>query len=76
MFDWQRDDLARGAYSWVPVGALPAQRALARAVGPLFFAGEASHFDGACGTVHGAIETGERAAAEAAEKLRRREQRP
>jgi len=33
-------------------------------VGPLHFAGEATHFEGACGTVHGAIETGLRAAAE------------
>jgi monoamine oxidase len=76
VFDWQRDPLTGGAYSWVPVGAMPAQRALARPVGPLFFAGEASHFDGACGTVHGAIETGHRAAAEAAGKLRLREERP
>lgn len=66
VFDWQADPLARGAYSWVPVGALKAQRLLARPVGPLHFAGEATHFEGACGTVHGAIETGLRAAAEVA----------
>jgi monoamine oxidase len=65
-FDWQEDELSRGAYSWVPVGATKAQRALARRVGPLHFAGEATHFDGACGTVHGAIETGIRAAREIA----------
>lgn len=41
-----------------------AQRDLARPVGPLHFAGEASHFLGACGTVHGALETGVRAARE------------
>jgi monoamine oxidase len=76
VFDWQNDPLSLGAYSWVPVDALAAQRALARPVGPLFFAGEASHFDGACGTVHGAIETGERAAAEAVGKLRERKRRP
>jgi monoamine oxidase len=64
VFDWQRDDLARGAYSWVPVGALRQQRALARRVGPLHFAGEATDFEGACGTVHGAIESGLRAARE------------
>jgi monoamine oxidase len=63
-FDWQEDELSRGAYSWVPVGAMKAQRALARPVGPLRFAGEATHFEGACGTVHGAIETGVRAARE------------
>lgn len=69
VFDWQQDDLARGAYSWVPAGAMASQRALARPVGTLHFAGEATHFDGACGTVHGAIETGIRAAGEV---LRRR----
>jgi monoamine oxidase len=65
-FDWQKDELSRGAYSWVPVNSMKAQRALARRVGPLHFAGEATHFDGACGTVHGAIETGIRAAREIA----------
>jgi len=43
-FDWQRDHLSRGAYSWVPVGALKQQRALARQVGPLHFAGEGHAF--------------------------------
>ena len=68
VFDWQEDELSRGAYSWVPVGAMPAQRDLAKAIGPLHFAGEATHFAGACGTVHGAIETGIRAAREAARR--------
>ena len=66
VFDWQKDPFSWGAYSWVPVGAMKAQRVLARPVGPLHFAGEASHFQGACGTVHGAIETGVRAAREIA----------
>jgi len=35
-------------------------------VGPLHFAGEATDFAGACGTVHGAIATGIRAAREVA----------
>jgi monoamine oxidase len=69
VFDWGKDELSRGAYSWVPVGALRAQRDLARQVGVLHFAGEASHFGGACGTVHGALETGVRAGREI---LRRR----
>ena len=65
VFDWQRDPLSLGAYSWVPVGAMKAQRTLAEPVArTLFFAGEATHFAGACGTVHGALETGARAAAE------------
>ena len=70
-FDWQEDELSLGAYSWVPVGALKAQRALAEAVGPLHFGGEATHFKGACATVHGAIETGIRAARELPGKGRR-----
>jgi monoamine oxidase len=64
VFEWQDDPYARGAYSWVPVGALGAEKALSRPVGALFFAGEAAHFTGACGTVHGAIETGLWAASE------------
>lgn len=64
VFEWQDDPWSRGAYSWVPVGAMKAQRELAERVGPLFFAGEATEFQGACGTVHGAIETGRRAARE------------
>jgi len=71
-FDWQKDELSLGAYSWVPVGALKAQRTLAEAVGPLHFAGEATHFQGACATVHGAIETGIRAARELQPKGGRR----
>ncbi|HZR09976.1 MAG TPA: NAD(P)/FAD-dependent oxidoreductase [Myxococcales bacterium] len=78
VFDWQQDELSRGAYSWVPAGAMRAQRDLARRVGTLHFAGEATHFQGACGTVHGAIETGLRAAREvlAAAKLPARRPRP
>jgi monoamine oxidase len=63
--DWASDPFARGAYSWVPVGALPAQAALGAPVdGTLFFAGEATNADGASGTVHGALATGMRAAGE------------
>jgi monoamine oxidase len=72
VFDWQADPLARGAYSWVPVGGMKAEKELARRVGPLFFAGEATHYGGACGTVHGALETGLRAAAELQASLRTR----
>jgi len=65
--DWGGDRFAHGAYSWVPVGAADAQRALAAPVdGTLYFAGEATHADGASGTVHGALATGRRAAGEIA----------
>jgi monoamine oxidase len=63
MHDWHADPFARGAYSYVPAGALPAREALARPVADtLFFAGEAIDLIGYGGTVHGAIASGRRAA--------------
>jgi monoamine oxidase len=67
MHDWGRDPFARGAYSYVAVGGGDARAALAAPVDDtLFFAGEATSNDGQGGTVNGALETGERAAREAA----------
>ena len=69
--DWQEDPFARGAYSYLPVGGVEAQKDLARPVeGTLFFAGEATNTDGHNGTVHGAIATGRRAAREVTDSLR------
>ncbi|HEX5386649.1 MAG TPA: NAD(P)/FAD-dependent oxidoreductase [Gemmatimonadales bacterium] len=69
--DWSADPCACGAYSYVASGGLPAQAELARPVaGTLFFAGEATHTGGEHATVHGAIATGHRAAAEALAALR------
>ena len=69
--DWQADPFARGGYAVTQVGGLGAARVLARPVaGTLFFAGEHTHTDGQAGTVHGALETGERAARECLEALR------
>ncbi|MES1209820.1 MAG: NAD(P)/FAD-dependent oxidoreductase, partial [Pseudomonadota bacterium] len=63
VFDWADDLFARGAYSWVPVGALDAPAALAVPVADcLHFAGEATDVGGDPGTVHGALATGARAA--------------
>lgn len=63
--DWSRDEFSRGAYSYLTVGGETAARPLAEPVeGRLFFAGEATHWEGELGTVHGAIATGQRAAAE------------
>jgi monoamine oxidase len=60
IFDWHRDPFSRGAYSYLPVGALDAPARLAAPLDDtLFFAGEATHED-ASGTVHGAIESGHR----------------
>lgn len=62
--DWRADPFSLGAYSYVPVDGLESQRALAEPVnGTLFFAGEATSV-GHIGTVHGAIQTGKRAAGE------------
>ena len=70
MHDWVHDPFSRGAYSYVRVGGMSARVALAAPAGnALFFAGEACSTDGQGGTVNGAIETGERAAAEAASAL-------
>lgn len=70
MHDWNRDRFSRGAYSYVAVGGGGARAALAAPVeDTLFFAGEATSTDGQSGTVNGALETGERAAAEAVASL-------
>ena len=70
MHDWSHDPFARGAYSYVAVGGGDARAALAAPVDDtLFFAGEATSNDGQGGTVNGALETGERAAREAAKAL-------
>lgn len=68
---WPVDPFAHGGYSFLPPGAdISHRRALAEPVdNVLFFAGEATHTKGESGTVHGAIETGYRAADEALRSL-------
>lgn len=68
--DWSRDPFSRGAYSYIAVGGGNARALLAASVDEtLFFAGEATSGDGEGGTVNGALETGARAAREAASAL-------
>jgi len=63
--DWSKDPYSLGAYTYVPVGGLGAREVLGRPVNDtLFFAGEATDTAGSNGTVHGAISSGERAAAQ------------
>jgi monoamine oxidase len=70
MHDWGHDPFARGAYSYIRVGGGNARAMLAAPVdSTLFFAGEATSSNGQGGTVNGALETGERAAVEAATAL-------
>jgi monoamine oxidase len=69
--DWQRDPFARGAYSYVAVGGGTARAELAAPVDDtLFFAGEATDDEGEAATVAGAVQSGERAAAEVLESWR------
>jgi monoamine oxidase len=61
--DWSADPYSRGAYSYVPAGQIPARQRLAQPVcQTLYFAGEATNLSGHGSTVHGAIESGRRAA--------------
>jgi len=63
--DWQSDPYCRGAYSYPLAGGREAALRLAAPAGnTLFFAGEATDCNGHNGTVHGAIASGQRAAAE------------
>lgn len=63
--DWQSDPFARGAYSYNLVGSFGARLKLSEPVqDTLFFAGEATVFNGPDGTVHGAYASGQRAARE------------
>jgi monoamine oxidase len=62
--NWRDDPFARGAYAYVPVNGLDDQQIFAQPVeNKLFFAGEATSV-GHIGTVHGAMQSGQRAAQE------------
>jgi len=57
--NWTHDPFSRGAYSYPKVGGLAAAKALAEPIeDTIFFAGEATDFQGANGTVHAAIASG------------------
>jgi monoamine oxidase len=63
--DWQADPYSRGAYSYAPAGALNASANMALpAADTLYFAGEHTDTTGHWGTVHGALGSGLRAAAQ------------
>ncbi|MDF1502024.1 NAD(P)/FAD-dependent oxidoreductase [Roseisolibacter sp. H3M3-2] len=72
--DWTDDPFARGAYSYARVGGADAPALLAaQLVDTLFFAGEATAGGGNTGTVHGALASAERAAADGLAALARRD---
>jgi monoamine oxidase len=63
--DWPADPFAGGAYSYGGVGAIEARATLALPIeGTLFLAGEATAEGGRNATVHGALTSGRRAAAQ------------
>ena len=71
VLNWQKEPFIEMAYSFCPVGAAGLRAALSRPIdGVLFFAGEATSVKRNA-TVHGAIESGRRAAKEVKEKLER-----
>jgi protoporphyrinogen oxidase len=63
MHNWQSDEYARGAYSYVPVGASDAPEQMRIPVeDTLYFAGEHTDVAGHWGTVHAALAAGASAA--------------
>jgi monoamine oxidase len=63
--DWQSDRFSRGAYSYAPAGAIDASQKMTTPVeNTLYFAGEHTDTSGHWGTVHGALASGLRAAAQ------------
>jgi monoamine oxidase len=61
--NWDADEFSRGAYSYVPMGAIDASEQMAQPLADtLFFAGEHTDTSGHWGTVHGALRSGLRAA--------------
>ena len=64
LHDWRADPFTGGAYAYLPVKGVEAQRVFSEPIdSKLFFAGEATSV-GHIGTVHGAIQSGQRAARE------------
>jgi monoamine oxidase len=63
--DWQHDPFCLGAYSYVAAGGLDAPHQMSQPIAnTLYFAGEHTDTTGHWGTVHAAIRSGHRAAAQ------------
>jgi len=72
-YDWTNDAFARGAYSYVPVGAIDAPAAMGvPELGTMFFAGEHTDVTGHWGTVHAAMRSGLRVAEQVVEAANRK----
>jgi monoamine oxidase len=69
--DWQHDAFSGGAYSYVAAGGLDASKHMSEPVAKtLYFAGEHTDITGHWGTVHAAMRSGLRAAAQILEDLK------
>jgi len=67
--NWCGDPFSGGAYSYTPVGMTEMPSRLAMPIAEtIYFAGEATDGDGTQGTVHGAVESGKRTAAQILER--------
>ncbi len=67
--DWQLDEYSRGAYSYVPAGALEAADIISSPLeNTLYFAGEHCDVEDQWGTVHAALASGLRAARQVLER--------
>lgn len=73
LVDWVSDPFARGGYSHVRPGNDGARELLAEPTPPLYWAGEATAPEERAATVHGALLSGERAAAEIIRAIDERE---
>ncbi|MBO9312862.1 MAG: FAD-dependent oxidoreductase [Chloroflexus sp.] len=62
LIDWSQDPWSRGAYTYSSAGTPAARVTLAMPLGPIHFAGEATVTGAEIATVHGAFESGRRAA--------------
>ena len=73
MHSWAADPFSRGAYSYVPAGALDAPAIMSQPqAATLFFAGEHTDTSGHWGTVHAGLRSGLRASSQVLEAIRSR----
>jgi len=72
LVDWVADPYARGGYSYVRPGHKGARELLSKATPPLLWAGEATAPERDAASVHGALISGVRAAAEVGRLLKPR----
>jgi monoamine oxidase len=71
IMDWSKEPFIKGTYSYPKPNSFGSREIIAKPVnGKLFFAGEATNFNGHNATVHGALESGKRAVVELVETIK------